>query len=231
MTTIRRALVAYRRRITRDAQALPRRHEDTKTDRGFRGLRGFVPSWPHCRPATVSCLLLCAVALLGVRVEATTLVAADAGELARDAGAIVRGRVTATTVQWTGDRRSIETVVTLATEASLKGSLGASVQFAVPGGSLGRYRRILVGAPEFIVGQHVVVFLGWRAPRVPYLLGLGQGVFRVDADRDRGWLVTPPPRVAPPTGTIDIVRGDPARRPMALADFEQRIRELAGGQR
>jgi hypothetical protein len=178
-----------------------------------------------------SLLVICAVALLSARVDATTLIPVDVGELTRDAGAIVRGRITGTTVQWTGDRRSIETVVTLATEASLKGSLGAAVQFVVPGGALGRYRRILVGAPEFTVGQHVVVFLGWQGPRVPYLIGLGQGVFRVEADRDRGWLVTPPPSVAPATGTIGIVRGDPARRPMALADFEQRIRELAGGPR
>jgi hypothetical protein len=171
----------------------------------------------------------CAVAmLLTARAGATTLVPADVGELARDAGAIVRGRVTGTAVQWTADRRSIETVITLETEASLKGSLGAIVQFIVPGGSLGRYRRVFVGAPEFSVGQHVVVFLGWRAPAFPYLLGLGQGVFRVVADPDRGWLVAPPPIVAPPGGTIAIVRGDPARRPMPLAAFEQRVRELAG---
>ena len=179
----------------------------------------------------MSCLVLCAVALLTARADATTLVPADLGELARDAGAIVRGRVTETAVQWTGDRRSIETVVTIETEASLKGSLGASVRFVVPGGSLGRYRRILVGAPEFSVGQHVVVFLGWRGPSFPYLLGLGQGVFRVEADRDRGWLVTPPPIVPPSSGTVGIVRGDPARRPMPLAEFEQRVRELAGAQR
>ncbi len=171
------------------------------------------------------------MAVLTARAGATTLVPADLGELARDAGAIVRGRVAETVVQWTGDRRSIETVVTIETEASLKGSLGASVRFVVPGGALGRYRRIFVGAPEFSVGQRVVVFLGWRGPGVPYLLGLGQGVFRVEADRERGWLVTPPPLVSPSSGTMSVVRGDPARRPMPLPEFEQRVRALAGGQR
>jgi hypothetical protein len=180
----------------------------------------------------VSCLVMqCAVALLAIRVDATTLIPADVGTLARDAGAIVRGRVIETAAQWTGDRRAIETVVTIETEASLKGSLGASVQFIVPGGVLGRYRRIFVGAPQFSVGQHVIVFLGWRGPSFPYLLGLGQGVFRVEADRDRGLLVTPPPIAAPPSGAIGIVRGDPARRPIPLAEFEQRIRVLAGAQR
>jgi len=174
-------------------------------------------------------VVFCAVALLAASsAGATTLVPADLGELARDAGAIIRGRVTGAAAQWTGDRRSIETVVTIETEESLKGSLGASVRFTVPGGSLGRYRRIFVGAPEFIVGQRVVVFLGWRGPGVPYLLGLGQGVFRLEADRDRGWLVTPPPMVAPSSGTVRIVRGDSARDRMPVGEFEQRIRELAG---
>ncbi|MEP7305496.1 MAG: hypothetical protein ABJA98_08275 [Acidobacteriota bacterium] len=181
--------------------------------------------------STKSWLALWVVALLTPSANATTLVPADVGELARDAGAIVRGRVTETAVQWTADRRSIETVVTMETEASLKGSLGASVQFVVPGGSLGRYRRILVGAPEFSVGQRVVVFLGWRGPSFPYLLGLGQGVYRVEADRDRGWLVTPPAILPTGSSTVGIIRGDPARRPMPLAEFEQRVRELAGAPR
>jgi hypothetical protein len=176
-------------------------------------------------------LAVCLVTTLMASAKATTLVPASVGELARDAGAIVRGRVTDTTVQWTADRRSIETIVTMEAEASLKGSLGASVQFVVPGGALGRYRRIFVGAPEFSVGQRVVVFLGWRGPSFPYLLGLGQGVYRVEADRDRGWLVTPPAILSSPGGTIGIVRGDPARRPMPLVEFEQRVRELAGALR
>jgi hypothetical protein len=173
-------------------------------------------------------LTLCVVALLMAHADATTLIPAGLDELARDAGAILRGRITDTTVQLTEDRRSIETVVTMEIEASLKGSLGASVRFLVPGGSLGRYRHILVGAPEFSAGQRVVVFLGWRGPSYPYLLGLGQGVYRIDADRDRGWLVTPPPIVSTGNRPVDVVRGDPARRPMTLADFEQRVRALAG---
>jgi len=173
----------------------------------------------------------CAVAALTISLSATTLVPADMDELARDAGAIIRGRVVDTTAQWTADRRAIETVVTLEAEATLKGSLGASVRFVVPGGSLGRFRRIFVGAPQFAVGQHVVVFLGWQAPSYPHLLGLGQGVYRVTADSARGWLVTPPPIVASGGAAVVVVRGDPARRPVPLADFEQRVRALGGASR
>jgi hypothetical protein len=56
--------------------------------------------------------------------------------------------------------------VTIDVEESLKGSLGRTVQFLVPGGALGRYRSIFVGAPQFVV-ERVVVFLGWRGPSYP----------------------------------------------------------------
>ena len=48
----------------------------------------------------------------------------------------------------------------LETEAYLKGSLGETVQFRVPGGSLGRFRNIVVGAPQFTIGQRVIRLSG-----------------------------------------------------------------------
>ena len=175
---------------------------------------------------------LAAFVLCSARAGATVLVPADLGELARDAGAIVRGRVAATETRWSDGRRAIETVVTIDVEASLKGSLGRTVQFVVPGGRLGRYRSLLVGAPQFAAEERVVVFLGWRGPSYPYLLGLGQGVFRVAANANRtDAMVTPPPMIAPAAGSARIVRGDLSRVPMPLAAFEQRVRALAGAQR
>src|SRR5262245_33371455 len=102
--------------------------------------------------------------------RATVLVPADLGELSRDARAIVRGRIVAVDAQWTAGRRTIETMVTLQTETYLKGQLGDTVQFRVPGGVLGRYRNVVVGAPEFFVGQRVIVFLGAQGPTIPYVL-------------------------------------------------------------
>jgi hypothetical protein len=102
-----------------------------------------------------------------VSARATVVVGADLGELARDARAIARGRVVAVDAQWTADRRTIETLVTLEVESYLKGALGGTVQFLVPGGSLGRFRSIVVGAPEFSVDERVVVFLGAQGPSIP----------------------------------------------------------------
>jgi hypothetical protein len=67
---------------------------------------------------------------------------------------------------------------------------------------------------------------------VPYVLGLSQGVFRVVAARDgSGWVVTPPPVLPAVAGPTRVVRGDAARMPMPLADFERQVRALAGADR
>jgi hypothetical protein len=163
--------------------------------------------------------------------RATVLIPADLGELSRDAVAIARGRVAALDAQWTEDRGTIETIVTLEVESYLKGGLGSTLRFRVPGGELGRFRSVVVGAPAFAIDQRVVVFLGARGPSVPHLLGLSQGVFRMSRAADNsGWLVTSPV-LQPAAGGVAtrLARGDPSRRSLALGDFEQTVRALAGG--
>ena len=162
-------------------------------------------------------------------VHATTILAADLGDLVRDARAIAQGQVTATDAAWTSDHRAIETTVTLRVDAYLKGQLGSTLQFHVPGGRLGRFDSVMIGAPTFSVGQNVVVFLGAHGPSVPYLLGLGQGVFRLVPGAD-GWLVTPP-ALMPSSPARAVVRGDPSRRPVPLADFSRQVHSLADGAR
>jgi len=179
-------------------------------------------------------LMVCGVLLtLALPARATVIVPADLGELSRDARTIVRGRVASLDARWTADRGTIETIVTLEVESYLKGSLGPTLSFRVPGGELGRFRSIVVGAPEFTLDEHVVVFLGTLGPSVPFVLGLNQGVFRVvpasDAD---GWVVKPLALLpAAPDASGRIVRGDPSRRALALDEFERRVRTLSRGER
>jgi len=170
--------------------------------------------------------------VLASPVRATVFLPADLGELSRDARVIVRGRVVAVDARWTDDRRGIDTIVTLEVESYLKGAFGSMLAFRVPGGDLGRYRSIVVGAPEFAVDDRVVLFLGTTGPSIPYILGLSQGVFRVVRAADNsGLLVTPPGIFPSAAGAVRIVRGDPGRRAMPLAEFEGRVRALAGGGR
>ena len=169
-------------------------------------------------------MLACLLAGSG-RVRATVLVPADLAELSHDASVIARGQVVAIDSRWSDGRRTIETVVTLEAESYLKGDMGRMVQFRVPGGTMGRYRNIVMGAPQFSVGQRVVVFLGANGPRVPFVLGLSQGVYRVGVSPAGDVLVSPPPVMPGVAGPI--VRGA-TRQPAPLAEFERNVRALAG---
>jgi hypothetical protein len=171
-------------------------------------------------------LITLVLSLISAAASATVVLPADLSELSHDAVAIARGRIAAVEPQWKEGRRGIETLVTLETETYLKGSLGSVVQFRVPGGTLGRFSSVVVGAPQFMVGQRVILFLGSRGPTIPYVLGLSQGVFRLVQSSRGDWIVTPPPIA----GTVDgpIVRGSLGVRPASLSDFERQVRALAG---
>jgi len=171
-------------------------------------------------------LITLGLSLISGIAHATVLLPADLSDLSHEAVAIARGRIAAVEPQWKEGRRGIETLVTLQTETYLKGSLGTIVQFRIPGGTLGRFSSVVVGAPQFTVGQRVILFLGSRGPTIPYVLGLSQGVFRLVQSTQGDWLVTPPPI----TGTADgpIVRGTLGLRPASLSDFERQVRALAG---
>ncbi len=165
--------------------------------------------------------------ILPVVAEATVVVPADLGELAREARAIAVGRVAAVDGHWTDDRRTIETIVTLDVDVYLKGSLGTTLQFRIPGGVLGRYRTIVVGAPSLAADERVIVFLGANGPMIPYILGFNQGIYHVMRGNDGAWMVSPP-AMLPAAVTTRVVRGDPSRKTLPLADFESRVRGLAG---
>ena len=118
--------------------------------------------------------------------DATVTVPADLGTLAADAQVIVHGRVVRLQGRASGDGLGIETLVTLQVGSYLKGDLGRELTLLARGGQLGRYRSIVSGAPRFVEGEEVVLFLGAKAPALPHVIRLGQGAFRVSIDRRTG---------------------------------------------
>jgi hypothetical protein len=167
--------------------------------------------------------------LLPSPAAATVYVPVDFREMVTASRAIVHGRVADVRSEPTRDRLMVVTYVTLDVAEHLKGSFGDSVTFLVPGGQVGRYRRIIVGAPQFERGDDVVVFLSARGPSIPYLFGLSQGVYRVVRAADGRALVTPPAVMARGAGAERVVRGDPARRPVPLASFARDVRAIVEG--
>jgi hypothetical protein len=167
--------------------------------------------------------------LLASPAGATVYLPVDFQQMVTASQAIIHGRVVDVRSEVTRDRMMVVSYVTLHVDESLKGSIGESVTFRVPGGQVGRYRRIIVGAPRFERGDEVVVFLSARGPSFPYLFGLSQGVYRVARAADGRAIVTPPAVMARGAGAERVVRGDPARRPLPLASFVREVRAIAEG--
>jgi hypothetical protein len=178
-------------------------------------------------------LALLIAGLASVGAGATVYVAADLRELTTEARAVALGRVVAMEARWLDDRSGIETLVTLEVEAYAKGDLGRAVTLRVPGGQMGPYRSLMLGAPAFREGEDVVVFLGASGPAIPHLVGLAQGVYRVRADAATGERFVTPEVVRMPgveaLQSARVVRGDGTRRPAPLAAFLDEVRGLAAG--
>jgi len=163
-------------------------------------------------------MLLVATASAGSSLSATTLVPADFAQMAQESELIVHGTVVRVDAQLAGSSRAIESLVTLQVTDTLKGAAGEQTVFRVPGGKVGRYRSVMVGAPRFAPGDEVFLFLKGRAPAIAMPYGLSQGVYRVA--RSGGTALVTPVIVA---GVGRVVRGDPARRPLDPAAFTRRV--------
>jgi hypothetical protein len=170
--------------------------------------------------------LVAAVAalLMPVVTHATMEVPVEFGEMVQGSQLVVYGRVVDVRGQQSGDRRTIETIVTVAVAQAFKGQPGETVTFRMPGGDVGRYRRVVVGVPRFSSGDDVVVFLRGGAPALPTVFGLSQGLYRVARTAGGRAVVAPAVLVAPAAGAERVVRGDPARQPLALEAFAREVR-------
>lgn len=167
-----------------------------------------------------------------IPLHATVLLPIEFRELVATAPVIVHGQVVDVHSEWVDGRRAVETFVTVEAAEYLKGNLGDHVTFKIPGGQLGRYRTVFVGAPSFQAGDEVVLFLKTDGPSFPFIAGLSQGVYRIVTDSNSGERVVVPPVVTSAAGAdaVRVVRGDPARRALSIGAFRDNVqRALSEG--
>jgi hypothetical protein len=166
-------------------------------------------------------------------VRATVLLPIEFRELVTIASTIVHGRVVDVRADWVDGRRAIDTFLTIEADEYFKGGPGDAVVVRVPGGQMGRYRTIFVGAPEFRRGDEVVLFLRGNPARGAVIVGLSQGAFRVVPDRTGRRVVSSPVLMGKSLEQSEpIIRGDPSRRPLAVDAFRDLVkRVMAGGAR
>ena len=169
-------------------------------------------------------LLFVALIALASPLGATVLVPAEFREIVNGSQIIAFGRVIDTTAEMSEDRKRIDTLVSVRVDTYLKGGPGETLVFKVPGGQVGRYRNLMVGAPMFEVGDEAVFFLTARGGGTPYVFGLSQGVFRVRFDDvTKRRMVVPPALIARGDSPEVVVRGSAARRSVTLELFGAQV--------
>lgn len=157
--------------------------------------------------------------------NATVLVPAEFREIVAGSQIIAHARVVDARPEWVDGRRRIETVVVVEVLASYKGEAARTLSFRVPGGQIGRYRSVMIGAPRFDRGDEAVLFLDAADPAALRIFGLNQGVFRVRHDPRTGLrVVVRPALMARGAGPEPVVRGTQTRRPVGLDEFGAQIR-------
>lgn len=175
--------------------------------------------------------VLCVLGLSVAQAGGTTILPADFRLVVAEATVIVRGRVTDVRAV-RSVRGDVESVATIVVDAVLKGDAGSFVSMRVPGGTIGRYRTYMPGAPTVAVGD-AAVYLLKRAPGgALWPVGLSSGIYRISVSSGR--LMVAPPVVASVTTAAQgpVVRGDLRRRTLPLADFESIVTlVLRGAQR
>ncbi len=165
--------------------------------------------------------------LLGAAVHATVIVPAEFREVVHGSDVIAYGRVESVRAEWSDDRRRIETSVTFGVASYFKGDSGPTIVFTVPGGQLGRYRSVMMGAPVFQPGDEAFLFLKTGVAPTPVVYGFNQGVFRVRPDAGTGRrLVASPALLAGSDAPQPLVRGARARRPVPIESFAAQVQAV-----
>src|SRR5574338_328699 len=96
-------------------------------------------------------------------VHATTIVPADLNELAVNASAIVYARIVDVRALESDDRLRVESLITAEALGYVKGNLGRTISFRVPGGTVGAYKTV-IPAPAFSTEVNTTLKRGTRPP-------------------------------------------------------------------
>lgn len=109
--------------------------------------------------------------------DASVVAYLDSAALENGADRVVEGRVAAIRTQWNADHTGLETVVSVDVARTTKGTHVAQLEVVQPGGSLGEMRHVIVGMPDYVLGQEARLFLREAAPGRFRVYGWKQGLW------------------------------------------------------
>lgn len=124
---------------------------------------------------------LLGLALAGT-LEASTVRFLPLDRMAVRADQIFTGEVVGIASQMNARRTGIFTFVTIEVDEYLKGGRRGVLTLRFLGGEAEGYRLTVPGSPEFHLGEEVLVFTDGGAGRIPAVLGMAAGKFRLQRD-------------------------------------------------
>jgi len=173
-----------------------------------------------------------ALALLAsVVAHATVLQPLDTEALTTRADRVLLGVVESQTAHWTGDHQAIYTDVVVRVTKSYKGAatVGEHITVRREGGSVDGVGMRVFGAPNFAVGEEVLLFMELRGG-ASYTVGMTQGKLHVSVD------ASGQKQVAADLSAVDFIHRNGkiadaqtvqrAQAPRRLVDVEQQIQSL-----
>jgi len=175
------------------------------------------------RRARLAGLWLAGFVLLAQAPQATTFARLQLGELARKAQAVARLRCLSAESHW--ESREIWTDTRFELISAEKGALPRFVTVRTPGGRVDGIVSQVDGAPRFLPGEELYLFLWAPAGEAYRVLGWAQGTFRISLDP-----ATQRERITQDSSAMPVF--DPQRkefrtegvRNLALPDFLARLR-------
>jgi len=161
--------------------------------------------------------------------QATLVKPVDVETLARRADVIVRGTTKATAASLTEDGRQIQTVAKVTVGSVLKGEAMSEFEVRTPGGTIGDITQVVHGAPQFVEGQEVILFLHRVSERRFTIEGFAQGKYEVVKGSDGVARVAQDLRGIGILGPDGAVRPGTKVEPVPERDLLARVRRALEG--
>jgi len=121
------------------------------------------------------------LALFAQKTPASTLQRLSLNDMIQKSTMIVRGTIQpGSTAALRGPL--IYTHYQLTVTAAYKGAPGATIDIAVPGGTLNGFQQPVSGAPTLVSGRDYVIFLWTSKSGLTQVIGLSQGLFNVSTN-------------------------------------------------
>ncbi len=166
-------------------------------------------------------------ALFGVaQLQSATLQQLSMSDLIAKSTSIVRGTVQGSYTAYSGP--VIFTHYRVQVAERWKGSAGATVDVAVPGGVASGIRQTYSGAPQFQSGDQYVLFLWTGKSGMTQIMGFSQGAFAVAQDGSSNPSVTRDPshELMLDRATHSQVKDQPVT--MRLSELRSRVADALG---